>query len=217
MPALQRRHHRRPRRDRSPATLTYVDRSATLNGSTTGVTFAGTIDHRQLLRGLRRARAGRDRGAAVPGACSHPDLAIGTRVTNTGVVTWNDPTQTASASVSIDVGGIPGVGMLNGSAWHDADFDDVLDASERALAGWTVELYRNGQLAALGADGRDRRLSHQRRRAELRDGERLRAALPRAGRGREHGDARPRALRRSRTTCSGSPTSSCRRAATCRT
>ena len=34
--------------------------------------------------------------------------------------------QTASASVSIDVGGMPGVGLLNGTVWHDADFDDAL-------------------------------------------------------------------------------------------
>src|SRR5260370_27831374 len=34
--------------------------------------------------------------------------AAGTIVTNTGVVTWNTPPQTASASVSITVGGIVG-------------------------------------------------------------------------------------------------------------
>jgi hypothetical protein len=73
-------------------------------------------------------------------------LAIGTVVTNTGVVTWNNPTQTASASVSIVVGGIPGASVLNGSAWHDADFDDVRDSGERALAGWAVDLYRDNVL-----------------------------------------------------------------------
>jgi uncharacterized repeat protein (TIGR01451 family) len=55
--------------------------------------------------------------------------------------------QQASASVSIDVGGIPGVGLVNGRVWHDADFDDVYDANEIALAGWNVELYLNGSLA----------------------------------------------------------------------
>ena len=73
-------------------------------------------------------------------------LAIGTRITNTGVVKWNDPPQTASASVSIDVGGISGVGILNGTAWHDANFNGVIDVNERLLEGWTVELYRNAQL-----------------------------------------------------------------------
>ena len=41
-------------------------------------------------------------------AVINPSLAMGTVVTNTGTVYWNDPTQTASASVSIAVGGMPG-------------------------------------------------------------------------------------------------------------
>jgi hypothetical protein len=49
--------------------------------------------------------------------------------------------------VSIDVGGILGTGFINGRDWHDADFDRVFDANEIALAGWTVELYRNDSLA----------------------------------------------------------------------
>jgi uncharacterized repeat protein (TIGR01451 family) len=71
---------------------------------------------------------------------------MGSRITNTGVVKWNNPPQTASASVSVDIGGVPGAGILNGSAWHDADFDDSLDTTERLLEGWTVELYRDGEL-----------------------------------------------------------------------
>jgi uncharacterized repeat protein (TIGR01451 family) len=70
----------------------------------------------------------------------------GTVVTNTGVVAWNQPTQTARASVSIAVGGVPGFAVLNGSAWHDANFDDARDSVERGLGGWAVDLYRNGQL-----------------------------------------------------------------------
>jgi hypothetical protein len=79
-------------------------------------------------------------------ATINPALATGTRVTNTGVVYWNNPQQTASASVSIDVGGMPGVGVLNGAVWHDADFDKLQDGNERALQNWIVDLYRNGQL-----------------------------------------------------------------------
>jgi uncharacterized repeat protein (TIGR01451 family) len=75
-----------------------------------------------------------------------PGLATGTVVTNTGVVAWNNPAQTASASVSIVVGGIPGLSVLSGSAWHDVDFDNIRDPLEPPLAGWTVELYRNGLL-----------------------------------------------------------------------
>src|SRR5262249_44852033 len=73
-------------------------------------------------------------------------LAFGTTVTNTGVVAWNNPTQTASASVSLVVGSIPGLAVLNGSVWHDANFNDLRDSSERALAGWTVQLFRDNQL-----------------------------------------------------------------------
>ena len=60
-----------------------------------------------------------------------PGLAIGTTITNTGVVRWNDPIQMASASVSLDVGGMPGIGALNGEIWHDADFDRATGGSER--------------------------------------------------------------------------------------
>ena len=82
-------------------------------------------------------------------------MAVGTRVTNTGTVYWNDPAQQASASVSIDVGGIPGIGFVNGRVWHDADFDRVFDANEIALAGWTVELYFNDSLAHVARTARD--------------------------------------------------------------
>ena len=63
--------------------------------------------------------------------------------------------QTASASVSIDVGGMPGVGLLNGLVWHDADFDDVPTTNERKLAGWIVELYRNDTLAHVATTSAD--------------------------------------------------------------
>ncbi|HEV8700513.1 MAG TPA: hypothetical protein VGV60_04480 [Candidatus Polarisedimenticolia bacterium] len=122
--------------------LAYVPGSATMNGSTAGVSVAGSTI---------TANYAAVNGALAPGAVVvlrfrailDPGLALGTLVTNTGVVAWNTPTQTASASVSIVVGGIPGVSVLSGSAWHDADFDDFHDSGERALAGWTVDLYRD--------------------------------------------------------------------------
>src|SRR5262245_21052388 len=128
-----------------PGQLAYVNLSATMNGSAAGVTFAGSTI---------TANYAAVNGPLAPGgtvvlrfrATLNPNLALGTVVTNTGVVTWNNPTQTASASVSVVVGSIPGVGLLNGSVWHDANFDDVKDPSERAMAGWTVELYRDNQL-----------------------------------------------------------------------
>ena len=125
--------------------LAYVNASATMNGSTAGVSFAGSTV---------TANYSGVNGPLQPGqsvvlrfrATLDSSLAIGTTVTNTGVVSWNSPTQTASASVSIDVGGVPGVGVLNGAAWHDANFDDAQGAGERSLAGWTVDLYRDDQL-----------------------------------------------------------------------
>jgi uncharacterized repeat protein (TIGR01451 family) len=138
-----------------PGQLAYVAGSATMNGSTAGVSFAGstiTANYASLNAPLQPGESVVLRFRAT----LDPGLATGTTVTNTGVVTWNTPTQTASASVSIIVGAVPGVASLNGTAWHDADFDDVLDAGERALAGWNVDLYRDDVLlhtAVTDADG----------------------------------------------------------------
>ena len=128
-----------------PGQLAYVNGSATMNGSAAGVTVAGSTITANYAAVIGPLEPGgivvlRFRAILAPG------LAEGTVVTNTGVVTWNQPTQTASASVPVIVGGIPGFAVLNGSAWHDADFDNVRDSGERALAGWAVDLYRDGQL-----------------------------------------------------------------------
>src|SRR5207249_1518750 len=129
-----------------PSQLTYVNLSAMMNGSAAGVSFAGstiTVNYAAV------------NGPLAPGgvvglrfrATLNRNLVLGTVVTNTSVVAWNKPTQTASASVSIVVGSLPGFAALNGSLWHDANFDDVRDSGERALAGWAVELYRDNQLS----------------------------------------------------------------------
>ncbi|MDH3262216.1 MAG: isopeptide-forming domain-containing fimbrial protein, partial [Acidimicrobiia bacterium] len=126
--------------------VTYVDGSGTLNGSTDGVTYAG---------GVLTADYSAQYGDLPPGATAvvrfrvqiNPALAIGTTITNTGVVRWNDPGQTDSASASIDVGGTPGSASLNGNVWHDANLDKFPDNGiETMMGGWSVELYRNGQL-----------------------------------------------------------------------
>ena len=125
--------------------LTYVNGSATLNGSTAGISVSG--------QAITADYAG-SHGDLAPGASATlrfratlaSGLAAGTRVTNTGVVSWNDPVQTASASVAFDVGGRIGVGVLSGRAWHDANFNLTTDAGERVLAGWSVALYRNNQI-----------------------------------------------------------------------
>src|SRR5688572_24942053 len=130
----------------TPGYLTFVDQSWTLNGSTTGITVVGTLltaDYSTTYGALQPGRDVTLRFRAV----LDPNLAVGTRVTNTGTVYWDNPVRQASASVAVDVGGIPGVGLINGRVWHDADFDDVFDANELALAGWDVELYLNDSLA----------------------------------------------------------------------
>jgi len=126
--------------------VTYVAGSGTLNGSVSGVTYAGavlTADYATQYGDLQPGA-----GAVVRfRVLINPTLAIGTTITNTGVVRWNDPAQTASAGVSLDVGGTPGSAGLNGNVWHDASLDKVCDSStETLLEGWSVLLYRNNQL-----------------------------------------------------------------------
>jgi uncharacterized repeat protein (TIGR01451 family) len=129
-----------------PGQLGYVNGSATVNGSAAGVSFAGSTI---------TANFGALNGTLAPGATVvvrfratlNAGLALGTVVTNTGVAAFDSPTQTVSASVSITVGGGPGFAVLNGSAWYDANFDNVENPGERVLASWTVELYRNNQLS----------------------------------------------------------------------
>jgi uncharacterized repeat protein (TIGR01451 family) len=125
--------------------LTFVNSTATMNGSTTGVTIVGsllTANYSAVYGPLQPGQSidVRFRANIASG------LPAGTTLTNTAVVTWNNPQQTASASVSIDVGGVPGAGSLNGTAWLDANFNKVLDLNELRLQGWRVGLYRNGVL-----------------------------------------------------------------------
>jgi len=127
-----------------PGYLTYVAQSATMNGLTTGVSFAGTTITADYFT---------EYGALAPDetvvlrfrAIINPNLLVGTTVTNTGRVYWNDPLQWLEASVSIDIGAMPNAGMLSGNVWHDADHDNTPDGIERLLAGWTVELLRDNQ------------------------------------------------------------------------
>jgi uncharacterized repeat protein (TIGR01451 family)/fimbrial isopeptide formation D2 family protein len=127
--------------------MTYVVGSATLNGSPIGTNYSTPPP-------IITADYGTNYGPLPPGQTAtlrfrvvlNSGLAIGTTVTNIADVTWNAAGQSASDSVTISVGGVPGVGTLTGQAWHDANFNNVFDATERVLAGWTVELYRDGNL-----------------------------------------------------------------------
>lgn len=122
--------------------VTYMSGSCTLDGVSVPAAYAGgvlTVDYGDMpvsTNAVVRFRVQIDSA-----------LAIGTTITNTADVTWNSPTVTDSASVSIDVGGIPGTGTLNGTVWHDADLDQVSDTdSETLMADWTVAVYLNTQL-----------------------------------------------------------------------
>ncbi len=123
--------------------LTFVSPPATMNGSTTDINITGSL----LTAGYSAAYGPLQPGQSIDvrfRAQIASGLAAGTTLTNTAVVTWNTPPQTASASVSIDVGGVPGSGSLNGTAWLDANFNKTADVGELRLQGWTVGLYLNG-------------------------------------------------------------------------
>jgi large repetitive protein len=135
--------------------VVYVDGSGTLNGLTAGVGYAGsllTADYAAQHGDLQPGAAALVRfRVQIDGA-----IDIGTTITNTAVVRWNDPLRTASAEVSIDVGGTPGSAGLNGHVWHDDNLDKNCDTHETHLEGWSVQLYRNDLLittAWSAADG----------------------------------------------------------------
>lgn len=124
--------------------LTYVAGSGTLNGAVAGVSYAApivTADYATTYGDLAVGASATLRFRATIGA-----LPTGTTITNIADVSWNAGGQTASASVSIDVGGIPGVASLSGQAWHDANFDLTAGGAEIPLDGWSVETWRNGTL-----------------------------------------------------------------------
>src|SRR5580765_191211 len=124
--------------------LTFVNPPApTMNGSTAGVTIAGSLltANYSAVNGPLQPGQSIDIRFRVQIAAGIP---AGTILTNTALVTWNTPPQTASASVSVAIGGVPGVGTLNGTAWLDANFNKAPDTGEPLLQGWTVALFLNG-------------------------------------------------------------------------
>jgi len=123
----------------------YVADSATMNGSGGGVSFTSPVIS---------ANYGATYGTLGPGGSVvvrfrvtlNATLPTGSVVTNTAQASWNTPGQTANASASVSVGGIPGSGSLNGFIWHDTNYNNTLESGERTWADWTVELYQNGGL-----------------------------------------------------------------------
>ncbi|HTG82900.1 MAG TPA: SdrD B-like domain-containing protein, partial [Geobacteraceae bacterium] len=129
----------------------YVAGSATMNGFGNGVSFTSPVVTATY-------------GTLAPGASVvvrfrvtlNATIVTGSVVTNTAQAVWNTPTQTASASTSVTLGGMPGSGSLNGFVWQDANFNNTLDGGEPPLANWAVDLYENGRLLSTvytGADG----------------------------------------------------------------
>src|SRR5215472_15515967 len=126
-----------------PGRLTFVNPAATMNGSTAGISIVGsllTANYSSVYGPLQPGQS-IDLRFRVQIAAGLP---AGTTLTNTAVVIWNTPPETASANVSVDIGGVPGVGSLNGTAWLDTNFNKVPDIAEPHLQGWTVALFRNG-------------------------------------------------------------------------
>ncbi len=137
--------------------VSYIAGSGTMNGIGTGVAYAADI---------LTADYAASYGDLAPGETIvvrfrvqiNNAVSYGTTITNTGVVGWNNPQQTDSATVSLDVGGTPGSAALNGVVWHDANLNTVYDAGgENVQQGWSVELYLDSHLlttVTTGTDGR---------------------------------------------------------------
>jgi uncharacterized repeat protein (TIGR01451 family) len=116
-----------------------------MNGAAAGVTVAGSVitANYSAVNGPLQPGQSIDLRFRAQIAAAIP---AGTTLTNTGLVTWNTPTETASASASVVIGGVipPGAGTLNGTVWLDANFNKVPDAGDPRLQGWTVSLFLNG-------------------------------------------------------------------------
>ncbi|HYM43656.1 MAG TPA: hypothetical protein VET46_12925 [Steroidobacteraceae bacterium] len=90
-----------------PGALSYVTGTATVNGSVTGVTVTGNVITANYSATYGPLAAGGTIDLSFR-ATLGSTLATGTTVTNTGVVTWGNPSQSASASVSITLDTPPG-------------------------------------------------------------------------------------------------------------
>lgn len=136
--------------------LNYVAGSGSLNGLDSGVDFSTNV---------MTARYSDIYGDLAPGgsfvvrfnARIDSSLAQGTSIINSADVNWDSPQQSASATVTLDVGGTPGAAAMNGSIWHDSDFDRLFSSgTESAQQDWSVELSLNGtpvKTVTTSADG----------------------------------------------------------------
>ncbi len=125
--------------------VNYVTDSVSLNGSSAGVVFTSGVLTADYSDSYGNLGVGESFTLTFHVTILN-DVALGTTLTNTATVYWNSPAESASASVSIDVGGTPGAATLNGNIWHDADFDALVDTTESVQQDWTVDLYLDGDL-----------------------------------------------------------------------
>ena len=131
-----------------PAGVTYVPGSARVNGSTAfnalHVTEPGAsldVDVQSALGPLEPD----DAFSVAFRVVIDSSLTAGTAISNTASVSWTENPNPVSSTLSIDVGGAPGLANLNGSIWHDVDHGDDFDSEERPLQNWSADIYMNGQ------------------------------------------------------------------------
>lgn len=123
----------------------FITGSATLNGSTNGVSYVAPALTANYAATYGTLPAGATATLRFRVQISGT-VASGTVLSNTGRVSWDVPTVTASSTVDVTIGAVPGSATLSGRVWHDADFDNTADSSERNLSGWSVEVYRSSTL-----------------------------------------------------------------------
>ncbi|MDX1804478.1 MAG: DUF11 domain-containing protein, partial [Alcanivorax sp.] len=123
----------------------YVAGSARLNGGSAGVSYASNTLKADYGSAYGELPAGGTATLRFRVKLSD-SVPAGTQISNTGVVSWDNAKQTASSTVAVQVGAIPGTATLAGELWHDNDFDNTRDSGEAALAGWSVEVYRGTTL-----------------------------------------------------------------------
>jgi uncharacterized repeat protein (TIGR01451 family) len=115
-----------------PGALTYVTGTATINGSAMGVTVTGnviTVNYSATYGPLAPGGTIDLRFRATLGRT----LATDTTVTNTGVVTWDNPPQSASASVSVLLAIPPGALTVSKTT-------PLLDVTRGQLVPYTITI-----------------------------------------------------------------------------
>jgi uncharacterized repeat protein (TIGR01451 family)/fimbrial isopeptide formation D2 family protein len=90
-----------------PGVLTYVNGTATMNGSPAGVTVSGNVITANYSATYGPLAAGGTVDVRFR-ATLDTTLSFGTTVTNTGIVTWGNPPQSVAGSASIVVSPPPG-------------------------------------------------------------------------------------------------------------